>query len=87
MDPVLPSLGMGLLHKTCGSGCKYWWAYRSNIFFEGKCIVFVRGFEQDIVLLLWLNDICIMLDLYCRFKHNMLGDNIWLKPLCRCRGL
>lgn len=31
------------------------------------------------MLLLWLCEMCILLDLCCRFWRNMLGDNNWLK--------
>jgi hypothetical protein len=41
--------------------------------FRGRCIVFVRGDDMDVVLLLWLCEICILLDLCCRFWCNMLG--------------
>ena len=47
--------------------------------FGGRCIVVVRGGELDVVLLLWLCEICILLDLRCRFWCNMLGDNNWFK--------
>lgn len=47
--------------------------------FRGRCIVFVRGDDMDVVLLLWLCEICILLDLCCRFWCNMLGDKNWFK--------
>lgn len=39
----------------------------------------MRGGDLEVVSLLWLCEMCILLDLRCRFWHNMLGDNNWLK--------